>query len=203
MVSSMKKIKITDLYHRIYHDERWWTIPNILTLIRIGLTPVLVISMVTGKLEQAFIIVLFASLTDMLDGCIARFTHSTTHLGAFLDPIADKLFLLTTFCSLVFVDTPLLHMPLWFLLLAIAREATIMFGTLIVMIRNTSFTVAPSIWGKFTTFFQLLFIIWLFICHFTGFQPGVLNDTLLYALALFSLFSLGTYIKRGITYVFG
>ena len=194
--------KITDLYHRIYHDERWWTIPNILTFIRIGLAPVLVASMIAGKLEQAFIVVLVASLSDMLDGGIARITHSTTHLGAFLDPIADKLFLLTTFCSLVFIDSPLLRVPLWFLLLALVREITIIVGTFFVMIRNTSVNVAPSIWGKLTTCFQLLFIIWLFVCHFTGFQPGILYDTLLYALTLFSLFSLGAYIKRGIHYVF-
>ncbi|MFA6527179.1 MAG: CDP-alcohol phosphatidyltransferase family protein, partial [Candidatus Babeliales bacterium] len=137
--------KITDLYHRIYHDERWWTIPNILTFIRIGLAPVLVASMIAGKLEQAFIVVLVASLSDMLDGGVARFTRSTTHLGAFLDPIADKLFLLTTFCSLVFIDSPLLHVPLWFLLLALVREVTIIVGTFFVMIRNTSVNVAPSI----------------------------------------------------------
>lgn len=193
--------KITDLYHRIYHDELWWTIPNVLTFIRIGLAPALVACMIMGKLELAFVIVLGASLSDMLDGYIARSTESVTHLGAFLDPIADKFFLLSTFCSLVFIDSPLLHVPLWFLILAVLREVIIMLGTLFIMVRNTSVNVSPSIWGKLTTCFQLLFIIWLFVCHFIGFQPGVFYTILLYALTLFSLFSLATYIKRGINYV--
>lgn len=195
--------KMTDLYHRIYHDERWWTLPNTLTIIRIALAPVLVACMLLGALELAFGVVIFASLSDMLDGSIARFLQSTTHLGALLDPIADKLFLLTSFCSLAFIPSPLMPIPLWFFCLVVAREATIVIGTTLVMLTNASVTIAPSIWGKLTTFFQLLFIIWVFGCHFIGFQPGILYEVLLYALALFSLFSLGTYIKRGISYVVG
>lgn len=193
--------KLIDLYHRIHHDEYWWTIPNLLTLLRIGLAPAMVLCMATGSLYKAFIVVFMASISDMLDGFIARITFSTTHLGAFLDPVADKLFLLTTFCSLVFIDSPLPHIPLWFFLLALARELIIMAGTLFIMLRNPLVNVAPSMWGKLTTFFQLLFILWLFVCHFAEFEPGVLYNILLYALALFSVFSLATYVNRGINYV--
>jgi cardiolipin synthase len=197
----MKKFLV--LYQRIYQDQYWFTIPNILSLLRIGLAPILVLSMYAGLLKCAFLIVVFASITDLLDGFLARSYKSITNLGILLDPLADKLFLLMTFGSLALVESPLFRVPIWFLTIVFVREIIMVIGVVLVLWLNNAARIAPSIWGKMTTFFQLLFILWLFGSYFFGIAPNYPYEVLLRLLALFSLFSLGTYIRMGIKYVFG
>ena len=79
---------------------RYLTIANQLTILRIVLIPVFVLCTVYGQLGWAVLVFLIAGATDALDGLIARATHQPTSLGAWLDPMADKLLLVTTFVVL-------------------------------------------------------------------------------------------------------
>jgi CDP-diacylglycerol--glycerol-3-phosphate 3-phosphatidyltransferase len=95
--------------------------PNRLTLIRILLSPVLVLFMIDGRLESritAFVIFLIAGLTDLYDGYLARRFQWTTNLGKFLDPLADKLLVSLTLIGLVNIDL----IPVWTAYLIIGRE---------------------------------------------------------------------------------
>ena len=92
-------------------DTRFWiagviplNIPNTLTILRILLIPVLVGLLVYDHFDFALLTLLIAALTDMLDGSIARMANQKTEFGAYLDPLADKLLLMTTFITFSLLD---------------------------------------------------------------------------------------------------
>ena len=95
-----------------------WNVPNVLTMLRLALIPVFVALFCTGHDKWALITFIVASVTDFLDGYIARKNHLVTDFGKFMDPLADKL--LVVAAMLLFVEQH--QMPAWALLLVVARE---------------------------------------------------------------------------------
>jgi cardiolipin synthase len=174
-------------------SDRWFTLSNGLTVLRILLTPFIVMGIVQRSWTAVFCLLLVAALTDFFDGHLARWRNEQTALGTYLDPIADKILLVSSFSSLSFVDSPSFSIPFWFVLLVFAREIIILAGAIILSVLGTKFKVAPSIYGKLTTFFQLTFILWIFICYFAGWSPVRTYSVLLVLLAIFSLISLVHY----------
>jgi cardiolipin synthase (CMP-forming) len=131
---------------------RYLTLANQLTILRIVLTPAFVLFVVYEYLGAALITFLVAGLTDALDGLIARWTGQRTSLGAWLDPMADKLLLVTTFVVLTLPWIPLTnHLPLWLTVLVISRDIVIVAVVAIVNLAVGPRTFRPSIWGKMTT----------------------------------------------------
>lgn len=186
---------------KIFEDKSWFTISNFLTFARILLTPVIVYGISKEKWNFVFLILLTVAATDILDGFLARLLNENTNLGKFLDPIADKFLLISSFCTLAFVDSPSFFIPSWFVLLIFVREFIILLGTFLIFKFRVNFEIAPTIWGKLTTFFQLLFIFWLFVCNFLGWAPARTYQTLLIILSIFSIISLLQYIKIGFMYL--
>jgi cardiolipin synthase len=128
------------------------TLANQLTILRIVLIPAFVLLVVYGFLGLALLTFLVAGVTDALDGLIARWTRQHTTLGAWLDPMADKLLLVTTFVVLTLPDVPLTnHLPIWLTVLAITRDVIIVGVVAIVNLAVGKRTFTPSIWGKLTT----------------------------------------------------
>ncbi len=197
----MKKIR--SVYSEIYQDKRWLTLSNILTLTRIILTPIIVLMILRHQWAGAFMLFVIASFSDVLDGYCARLLHEQTHLGAMLDPIADKFLLLACFGALAFLHSPSFSIPVWFFTLIFVRELIILCGGYILLRTRAHFRVQPSILGKLTTFFQLLFISWLFVCYFFGWAPARTYRALLVALAFFSVLSLLQYVRIGLHYAYG
>jgi len=102
------------------------TIPNLLTLLRVLIVPVFAISVVYGQLAAACALFVFAALTDLLDGLVARRLNQASQLGAFLDPMADKLLMVTAFVLLCIPSAHVaLRVPAWVTVLAIARDVVI------------------------------------------------------------------------------
>ena len=131
---------------------RYLTLANQLTILRIVLTPAFVLFVVYDYLGAALVTFLVAGLTDALDGLIARWTGQRTSLGAWLDPMADKLLLVTTFIVLTLPEIPLTnHLPLWLTVLVISRDIVIVGVVAIVNLAVGPRTFRPSIWGKLTT----------------------------------------------------
>ncbi len=93
-------------------------LPNILTLIRVLLTPIFVILIINKYFEWALLTFAIAGITDGLDGLIARLTHQRTELGAYLDPIADKLLTFAAFISLAIIEM----IPSWLVVIVITRD---------------------------------------------------------------------------------
>lgn len=128
------------------------TAANQITLLRMLLIPLFVILLVYGRPGWALAVFAFAGLTDLLDGLIARMTRQRTSLGAWLDPMADKLLLVTTFVVLSVPQTDLVvRFPLWLTILVISRDVVIVITVAIVNIVMGVRTFRPSIWGKIAT----------------------------------------------------
>jgi cardiolipin synthase len=128
------------------------TFANQLTILRIVLIPAFVLLVVYGRLGTALLVFITAGATDALDGLIARRTGQRTSLGAWLDPMADKLLLVTTFIVLTLPGIELTnHLPLWLTVVVISRDIVIVGVVAIVNLAIGPRTFRPSFLGKATT----------------------------------------------------
>jgi cardiolipin synthase len=128
------------------------TLANQLTILRIMLIPAFVLLVVYDRLGAALATFLVAGVTDALDGLIARRADQRTSLGAWLDPMADKLLLVTTFIILTLPAIPLTnHLPIWLTILVISRDIVIVGVVAVVSLAVGPRTFRPSVWGKMAT----------------------------------------------------
>jgi cardiolipin synthase len=128
------------------------TLANQLTILRIVLVPAFVLLVVYGRLGAALVVFLVAGVTDALDGLTARLTGQRTSIGAWLDPMADKLLLVTTFVVLTIPGIPLTnHLPPWLTVLVISRDVVIVAFVAIVNLAIGPRTFRPSMLGKAAT----------------------------------------------------
>ena len=153
-----------------------WTIANQLTLLRMGLIPAFVIMVVYGRPGWALATFVVAGLTDGLDGLIARRAGPQTSLGAWLDPMADKLLLVTTFVVLTVPGTDLTNrFPLWLTILVITRDVVIVTTVAIVTAVMGVRTFKPSVFGKAATAVYVVTCVILLWFNYLG-RPSVLVD---------------------------
>ena len=128
------------------------TAANQLTILRVLLIPAFVILLLYGYQGWALVTFGVAGLTDLLDGLIARMTGEKTTLGAWLDPMADKLLLVTMFVMLTLPDIGSANrLPLWFTVLVISRDVAIVLTVAVVNLAVGPRTFKPSIFGKIAT----------------------------------------------------
>jgi cardiolipin synthase len=133
-----------------------FTIPNLLSLLRMGIVPLFIIAVVNGDLGKALALFVIAGVTDALDGFIARFWGQQSPLGAYLDPIADKLLLTSSYIAL---SIPSLNrgteIPIWVTVLVIARDVLIVVIALVLHLAVGVRAFPPSVIGKVTTVVQV------------------------------------------------
>jgi cardiolipin synthase len=133
------------------------TAANQLTLLRVLLIPALVICLLYGYPGWALLTFLTAGATDLLDGLIARWTGQKTTLGTWLDPMADKLLLVTTFVMLTLPDLGFANrLPVWLTVLVISRDVAIVLTVAVVNLAIGRRTFHPSVWGKAATAIYVL-----------------------------------------------
>ena len=177
------------------------TIPTFFTLIRIALVPVIILSMCQQDWGAAFLLFLTAASTDVIDGALARFWDEKTFLGACLDPIADKFLVLSIFCTLAFVQSPLFAIPLWFVLVVFIKELILISGSLWVYMLTGSVEITPTWLGKATMLIQVSFIAWLFACYFFHWVPIKTYYTMLGVVIVCAGASLLHYLLLGVRYL--
>lgn len=198
----MKKLTWKSL-SRIPLHERRITFSTMITIMRIILAPCVVVAMMYGTWGKAFILFLIASMTDFLDGNMARLLNEQTFLGACLDPIADKILLVPCFMTLAFIKTPLFIIPLWFVLVVLIRELIVLGGAVMVYYVNGYIAIKPPLLSKLTTMMQMIFIIWLFACYFFQWEPKRTYFTMLSLLLVLVVSSLLQYIYIGVSQLKG
>jgi len=130
--------------------------PNALTLARVLLIPLFVIFLISKSYQNALIMFIIAGITDGLDGLLARIWHQRTELGAFLDPIADKLLLASAFVTLAILRI----IPGWLTVIVMSRDIIIALGFWVLTLTNHTPTIRPRFTSKMTTCLQILTIIW-------------------------------------------
>ena len=143
---------------KLPEKERRITLATVFTLIRIILVPFIVFSLITYNWKSACVLFFVAAVTDTIDGSLARIMDEQTVLGACLDPIADKLLILSCFFTLASLGGPLAAVPFWFVVLVIFKEIIILGGIGLLYRYKGTVSIAPTFLGKLTTAAQLILI---------------------------------------------
>lgn len=198
----MKKLTWQSLSRIPTHEWRL-TFSTMITIMRILLAPCVVAAMRHGTWGTACMLFVLASMTDFLDGNMARLLNEQTFLGACLDPIADKILLLPCFMTLAFIKTPLFSIPLWFVSIVLVRECIVVLGALGIYLFRGDVEIKPTLLSKLTTMMQMIFIIWLFACYFMQWHPQKTYVTMLGLLLVLVVSSLLQYVCIGINQLKG
>ncbi len=154
-------------------------IPNTLSMLRICAVPVLIWLVMNGAMEAAFWLCCTASLTDALDGYIARRFDMHTRLGSYLDPIADKMLLVSGFIVLTVAGL----MPLWITLLVVTRDVIIIGGAILYQTMTGSLQMEPLWISKLNTTMQItLLLLVLFAASYPAFTGAIVPITVCVAI---------------------
>ncbi len=135
--------------------SRILTVPNQLTFLRLAFLPVFLIAIKYERYDLALGILVAAGLSDGLDGLLARGLNQKTPLGAYLDPIADKLLLSSSYFVLALKG----KIAWWLTILVLGRDVLILVACAVILITVGYRPFPPSIWGKATTFFEILLVV--------------------------------------------
>lgn len=180
-----------------------WNVPNTLTMIRVILIIPFTVFLLGGQKGifganllipdiAADLIFIAASLTDLLDGMIARKFNLVTTFGKFMDPLADKLLVCTAMICLIEMN----RIPAWIVIIIIAREFIISGFRLVAAEKGT--VIAASYWGKFKTTFQMIMIILMIVepsLALLG-MPVIVVDVIMYIALALTVISLMDYLYK-------
>ena len=133
---------------------RIWTVPNQITLLRLGFLPFFLILILYERYEWALMVLVFVALTDAVDGYLARRLHQKSALGAYLDPIADKLLLSSSFIVLAMEK----KIAWWLTVLVLSRDLLLLVVAAVILIIQGYRPFPPSLLGKATTFFEIALV---------------------------------------------
>jgi cardiolipin synthase len=201
MEKRMIKLNI-HFFRRLPAKEKKITFPTFLTITRIIATPIIVVMMLCHYWGIALMLFAGAAITDLLDGNIARWRGEQTVLGACLDPIADKILILSCLFALTFVQSPLFAIPVWFLAIVLLKELILVVGAIFIYAAIGHIKVQPMLLGKVTTCFQMVFIAWLFSCYFFAWLPIKTYYTMLGLMLILVIASFVQYTVMGIQWLY-
>ncbi|MCC7044395.1 MAG: CDP-alcohol phosphatidyltransferase family protein [Acidobacteria bacterium] len=170
------------------------TAANQLTLLRILLVPVFALFMLYGLAGWALVTFAVAGVTDALDGLIARWTGQATTIGAWLDPMADKLLVATMFVMLTVPGLGMpVRLPLWLTVLVLSRDIVIVATVTVVNLAIARRTFRPSILGKIATFVYVLTGLTALYANYVGTRLPLV-DAFVYASLFITLASAAHYV---------
>jgi cardiolipin synthase len=165
-------------------------VPNLLTLSRIAIVPILILMLKDHNFVAALGAFLFAGVSDALDGWIAKRYHYTTRFGAILDPVADKI-LLVSCCVML---TVLELLPFWLMLTVAFRDLLIVGGYLVYTSAVGTVRMRPSLLSKINTVAQIALVLSILLSEASGFRYQPFLDVSMY-------FVFFTTVASGIHYV--
>lgn len=172
-----------------------WTVPNLLTVLRIVLTPLFVVFYLDRQYGLALGVFFVCGATDALDGFLARVLDQRSRLGAMLDPLADKALLVTSFICLAGTG----WVPLWLSVLVVSRDAIILGGLALLTVsgRDMRGSIRPSGLSKCSTALQMATILMAFAAHMTGWA-GLPLGALTWLTGIFTALSGIDYVITGV-----
>jgi len=161
------------------------TVANQLTLLRMLLIPAFVVLIIEHELGWALAVFALAGITDALDGVIARAKGEKTTLGAWLDPMADKLMFLSAFVVLTLPNLGLANkLPLWLTALVISRDVGIVATVFIVNLAVGRRTFRPSMFGKLATAVYIITISFAMLYNYLGYHSFIVDVGIYASLAI-------------------
>ncbi len=175
-------------------------VPNLISLLRLAAVPVVVWMIATGRFAGAFWIFVAAGVSDAIDGWLARVLNQRTHLGAYLDPIADKALLVCVFVALGQVG----KLDSWLVILVVSRDVMIVGGIILLFLLEHRVAIEPSFVSKANTMVQIAFAGLVLARHGLGIGGASMAAALEwagYVVALTTLFSGAHYVVIGIRHL--
>ncbi len=168
----------------------WQHLPNFLSVLRILMVPPAVAALATARYRTAFVLILAAGATDALDGYLARRFDWTSRLGSILDPLADKLLVISAFVSLAWLG----YVPVWLTALVLGRDVVIVSGAIAYRKLFGAYDMTPTPVSKFNSGLQIVYIL-LVIGQLAGFGiPSEFMLLLLWLVAAFTFASGAHYV---------
>ena len=165
-------------------------LPNLLTLLRIGVVPALILFLYEGRYGAALVVFVIAGITDGLDGWIAKRFDAVTRLGSILDPLADKMLIVSTYVMLTLAG----HIPFWLLLLIGFRDLGIIGGVLVLPWVHGEVRMQPSPVSKLNTFLQILLVVLIMLEQVEWLVLAPLTDAVLWLVVATTLASAFHYV---------
>src|SRR5271154_5133629 len=167
-------------------QARIWTVPNQITILRLGFLPLFIVSLSYEHYRWALAILVVAGLSDGVDGLLARSLNQRSSLGAYLDPIADKLLLSSSFVILAFKK----QIAWWLTIIVFSRDILILVVAVVILLISGYRPFPPSIFGKLTTAFQIILVFTIvFSAAYPDFHLAQIIHLLVYGVTFFSIFS--------------
>jgi cardiolipin synthase len=183
-------------------------IPNFITLGRVISVPVIFWLLVSGKAKAAFFVFVLAGISDAVDGYLAKRFNWRTELGAFLDPLADKLLIVSIYIALGVRD----ELPSWLVIAVVSRDILILMAVLLSWLMGHPVRIRPLTISKLNTAFQIFLAA--FVLAVASFDIGgetswvgqttdLLRTALVWITGVLTFLSLGTYLKAWLFHMTG
>jgi len=173
------------------------SIPNIITLGRIMLVPVIVWAIVSSQMEVAFAVFLIAGVSDAVDGFLAKRFNMRSELGALLDPLADKALLVSIYVALGIKGA----IPGWIVILVVSRDIMIVAAVIVSWLFDKPVAMKPSMVSKLNTVAQVAFAALVLASLAFGFQLKPYDVILMGLVAFFTLSSVALYLVEWVQHM--
>lgn len=165
-------------------------IPNLITLGRIILVPVVVWAIAANHMKVAFVLFVVAGISDAVDGYLAKHFNMTTEIGALLDPLADKALLISIYMALGIWGA----IPRWVVILVVSRDIMIIGGVVVSWLLDKPVAMKPLMVSKLNTVAQVGFAALVLAALGFGFQPWPYDAVLMGIVAVLTVLSVGLYL---------
>jgi cardiolipin synthase (CMP-forming) len=170
-------------------------LPNLITIARILLVPIVVWAIAQRQMQVAFLLFLAAGASDAVDGFIAKRFNMASELGAHLDPLADKALIVSIYVALGITEA----IPRWIVILVVSRDILIIGGVMLAWFLGRPMTVKPLIVSKLNTAAQIVFACLVLASLSFGFDAPVVQmalTALMWTVAVLTLLSVGFYVRE-------
>jgi cardiolipin synthase len=173
------------------------SIPNLITLARILVVPVMVWAITSGEMQLAFVLFLAAGVSDAVDGFLAKRFGMATELGAYLDPLADKTMIVSIYVALGIAQA----LPRWLVFLVVSRDIMIVGAVMLAWLIDKPMTLKPLLVSKLNTVAQIALALLVLAMLALGFDAGEAAPLLMGVVAALTLLSIGFYVAAWIQHM--
>jgi cardiolipin synthase len=172
-------------------------LPNLITIARILLVPIMVWAIASQEMRIAFFLFLAAGLSDAVDGFLAKRFNMASELGAYLDPLADKVLIVSIYVSLGITEA----IPRWLVILVVSRDLLIVGGIMLAWVLGNPLQIKPLMVSKLNTVAQILLAGFVLAALGFGWDADMLRIALTAAVAALTLLSVGFYLRDWVSHM--
>ena len=173
------------------------SIPNLITLGRILLVPIVVWAIATGRMQLAFLLFLAAAISDGVDGFLAKRFGMTTELGAYLDPLADKILIVSIYVTLGITQV----VPLWIVILVASRDFMIIGAIILSWLVDMPVAIRPHTVSRLNTAVQIIYACLVLASHGYQFNAEPLLTLVMVLVAILTSLSVALYLAQWVRHI--